>query len=79
VSVEGGRVEVLDSGPGIAEQDRSSVFERFYRSATARSMPGSGLGLAIVKQVIDLHGGEVWADENAPSGARVGFEIPAGV
>jgi two-component system sensor histidine kinase MprB len=76
VSVEGGRVEVFDRGPGIAAQDRNSVFERFYRAATARSMPGSGLGLAIVKQVVDLHGGEVWADENSDGGARVGFEIP---
>lgn len=77
VHVQGGRVEVFDSGPGIAQQDRSSVFERFYRSATARSMPGSGLGLAIVKQVVDLHDGEVWADESSNGGARVGFRIPA--
>lgn len=78
VSIDGGRVEVVDHGPGIAQQDRASVFERFYRSTTARSMPGSGLGLAIVKQVIDLHGGEVWADESSSGGARVGFRIPAG-
>ncbi|MDR9450545.1 MAG: ATP-binding protein [Acidimicrobiia bacterium] len=77
VSVEGGTVEVIDHGPGIAMEDRSYVFERFYRSATARSMPGSGLGLAIVKQVIDLHGGQVWAKETPGGGARVGFQIPA--
>jgi two-component system sensor histidine kinase MprB len=79
VSVRGGTVEVIDHGPGIAEEDRVHVFDRFYRSATARSMPGSGLGLAIVKQVIDLHGGELWADETPGGGARVGFRIPASV
>ena len=79
VSVEGGTVEVIDHGPGIAMEDRSYVFERFYRSATARSMPGSGLGLAIVKQVIDLHGGQVWAKETPGGGARVGFQVPATV
>jgi len=77
VSVRKGAVEVIDHGPGIALEDRSYVFDRFYRSATARSMPGSGLGLAIVKQVIDLHGGQVWADETPGGGARVGFQIPA--
>ncbi len=79
VSVRGGSVEVIDHGPGIGLEDRSYVFDRFYRSATARSMPGSGLGLAIVKQVIDLHGGRVWADETPGGGARVGFQIPATV
>jgi len=77
ISVRGGTVEVIDHGPGIEEGDRSLVFDRFYRATRARAMPGSGLGLAIVKQVVDLHGGRVWADETAGGGARVGFELPA--
>ena len=76
ISVQGGRVEVIDRGPGIDEADRSFVFDRFYRATRARAMPGSGLGLAIVKQVIDLHGGRVFAEESPNGGARVGFEIP---
>ncbi len=76
VSVRGGRVEVADRGPGIDREDRSFVFDRFYRAASARSMPGSGLGLSIVKQVVDLHGGRVWVDEGPAGGARVGFEVP---
>jgi two-component system sensor histidine kinase MprB len=71
---------VRDRGPGIAEADRPHVFDRFYRATSARSMPGSGLGLSIVKQVVESHGGRVFAQ--APSdgagGAVVGFEIPAG-
>ena len=43
---------VSDHGPGIPLQERRLVFERFYRSTSARAMPGSGLGLAIVKQVV---------------------------
>lgn len=77
VSVKGGAVEVIDHGPGIEEEDRSHIFDRFYRATAARSMPGSGLGLAIVKQVVDLHGGRVWADQTPGGGARVGFEVPA--
>jgi two-component system sensor histidine kinase MprB len=71
---------VRDRGPGIAEADRPHVFDRFYRATSARSMPGSGLGLSIVKQVVEAHGGRVFAV--APSdgghGALVGFEIPGG-
>jgi two-component system sensor histidine kinase MprB len=78
ILVRGGTVEVIDHGPGIEEADRSLVFDRFYRATRARAMPGSGLGLAIVKQVVDLHGGRVWADETTEGGARVGFEIPPG-
>ena len=70
------KVEVRDRGPGIAEADRPHVFDRFYRATSARSMPGSGLGLAIVKQVVEDHGGRVWAEGAEDGGARVGFEIP---
>jgi two-component system sensor histidine kinase MprB len=54
-----GRLAVRDHGPGIAEADLPHVFDRFYRSASARALPGSGLGLAIVKQTVDAHGGSV--------------------
>jgi two-component system sensor histidine kinase MprB len=69
VRLAGGTLTVADEGPGIAEADLPRVFERFYRSADARSMPGSGLGLAIVAQTIARHGGTVTA---AP--ARVGWD-----
>ena len=49
---------VSDHGPGIPPHERRLVFERFYRSTSARAMPGSGLGLAIVKQVVLKHGGD---------------------
>jgi two-component system sensor histidine kinase MprB len=78
VVVRDGRVEVRDRGPGIAPEDRPMVFDRFWRATAARSLPGSGLGLSIVKQVVDAHGGRVWASA-APDGgpgALVGFEIP---
>jgi two-component system sensor histidine kinase MprB len=73
------RVEVLDRGPGIDEEDRAHVFDRFYRATSARSMPGSGLGLSIVKHVAEQHGGRVWANERPGGGAAIGFEIPSAV
>ncbi len=72
----GGRLEVHDSGPGIPTEDRPLVFERFFRSASARAQPGSGLGLAIVKQIVERHGGRVWAGTSPTGGTAVGFEIP---
>ncbi len=49
-------LEVADDGPGIADDDRARVFDRFYRGANVEA-PGSGLGLSIVRQIADLHGG----------------------
>lgn len=59
---------VCDQGPGIAPEERGLVFERFYRSTSARAMPGSGLGLAIVKQVVVKHGGMIRIGETVPGG-----------
>ncbi len=61
VVVDGTSVEVRDRGPGIDPADQSRVFDRFYRATTARTAPGSGLGLAIVRQIVERHGGQVWA------------------
>ncbi len=77
VHVAGGRLEVRDHGAGIAEHDQALVFERFYRSVESRSEPGSGLGLAIVRQIVDRHGGRVWAGTHPDGGGVVGFELPA--
>ena len=70
VSLTAGELRVRDHGPGIDEEDRPLVFERFYRSAAARSMPGAGLGLSIVREVAEAHGGTV-AVENAEGGGAL--------
>ena len=66
---------VADRGPGIPVEERQLVFERFYRSTSARSLPGSGLGLAIVKHVIVKHGGTLGIDEAVPGGDPPGTAI----
>jgi two-component system sensor histidine kinase MprB len=77
VVITGRRVEVLDRGPGIAQDDLARVFDRFYRADAARSQPGSGLGLAIVRDMAESHGGRVFAGNREGGGAVVGFELPA--
>ncbi|NKQ58416.1 HAMP domain-containing protein [Amycolatopsis sp. K13G38] len=69
-------VEVGDSGPGIAEADLPKVFDRFYRSSEARTLPGSGLGLSIVKQAAERHGGTVYAGRAPEGGALITIRIP---
>ncbi len=71
-----GRVDVLDRGPGIAVDDLPHLFDRFYRSVQARSLPGSGLGLSIVRDVVERHGGSVHAANRDGGGAVLGFTLP---
>jgi len=76
VEVGEGTVSVRDHGPGIADDDLPFIFDRFFRSAEARSMPGSGLGLAIVRQVAEGHGGHVTAETAPGGGTRFVFSVP---
>lgn len=77
VTVADGTVTVTDSGEGFKEADIEHVFERFYRSDDARATPGSGLGLSIVEQIVEEHGGYVFArNRDDRTGAVVGFTIP---
>jgi two-component system, OmpR family, sensor histidine kinase MprB len=76
VTLESGELRVRDHGPGIAPEDRVRVFDRFYRAATARSLPGSGLGLAIVREVAETHGGTVVADTAPGGGALMRLRLP---
>jgi len=67
---------VADRGPGIPEQDRARVLERFVRLEESRSRPGSGLGLSLAAAVARLHGGELGLDDNSP-GLCVTLAIPS--
>ena len=77
----GGGVElaVRDYGPGIPEEERSHVFERFYRGQSVRLEPirGSGIGLALVKHIAEAHGGRASVDGPEGGGARLRIWIPA--
>lgn len=63
-----GMVEIVvaDDGPGIAEDERPRVIERFYRGDTSRGTPGVGLGLSVVSAVARLHGGTLALGDNRP-------------
>jgi two-component system, OmpR family, sensor histidine kinase MprB len=69
-------LQVADAGPGIKDADLPHVFDRFYRSDEARTLPGSGLGLAIVKSAAERHGGAVFAGRSADGGALMAMRLP---
>jgi two-component system OmpR family sensor kinase len=79
----GGRavVAVSDTGPGLTEEQRTRVFERFYRadSSRTRASGGVGLGLSIVAAVANAHGGEVTAESTFGEGATFRIELPLAV
>ncbi len=80
VAVDGDAVllEVEDTGPGVPDDARARIFERFYRvdAARSREVPGTGLGLSIVKHITDLHHGKVEVRNLPTSGARFTVRLP---
>jgi two-component system phosphate regulon sensor histidine kinase PhoR len=68
---------VRDKGPGIAQQDLSRVFERFYRGRNA-TVSGSGLGLPIAKRIVESHGGSIEVRSSAGAGTEVDVTLPIG-
>jgi signal transduction histidine kinase len=70
-------VSVRDQGLGIATEELSQVFERFYRVAGTRGLEGSGLGLYICQGIVSAHGGRIWANSDGPGrGSTFGFSLP---
>ena len=81
--VENGSVviEVVDDGPGVAEEDLARLFEPFFRtreSAEKDGNGGTGLGLAIARRAVELHGGRIEASNGADGGFVVTMTLPAG-
>ncbi len=74
------KVMVADSGVGVSDEDQEHIFDRFYRTASARASDkqGSGLGLAIVKNLTNSLNGEVGVESKHDSGSIFWFTIPIG-
>ena len=75
---EGVLFAVEDTGEGISPEDLPHVFERFYRVDRSRSRQtgGSGLGLAIARQLVEAHGGRIWAESKVGQGTTLYFSLP---
>jgi len=70
-------IRVSDSGVGISEEDLPHIFERFYKASKSRSTKeGSGLGLAIAKEIVQYHGGQIWAESRLGHGCSISFSLP---
>ncbi|KOY80000.1 cell wall metabolism sensor histidine kinase WalK [Lysinibacillus macroides] len=72
------KVMISDDGLGIPKENVSRIFDRFYRvdRARARSMGGTGLGLAIAREMIEAHGGKIWAESEEGQGTTIFFTLP---
>ena len=71
------RITVADQGDGIPQDQLEKIFERFYQADNNKNkQAGMGLGLAICREIIELHGGKIWASNNAEKGSSVCLEIP---
>jgi len=70
------RLAVADEGPGIPAEHLKTIWERFHHVPGERSPGGAGLGLAIVREIIEQHGGTVFAESQPGTGSVFGFELP---
>ncbi len=73
-------IEISDDGLGVADEEKSRIFDKFYRvgNEDTRSTKGTGLGLYIVNQVVRAHGGSVEIRDNSPRGSVFAICLPFG-
>jgi signal transduction histidine kinase len=71
-------ISVVDTDPGIPEQERTRIFEQFHQvdDSNTKSKGGTGLGLAIAKQIVEMHGGRIWVDSTVGKGSTFQMELP---
>jgi PAS domain S-box-containing protein len=73
-------VNITDTGPGIAKADLPKLFQKFQQvgERAPADVSGTGLGLAIAKEIVELHGGRIWADSEPARGTTFTFTLPLG-
>lgn len=70
------KVDVTDQGQDIPEDQLALIFDKFYRLKSTLQVSGTGLGLAICKELIEAHGGKIWAENNGGRGVTFIFTLP---
>jgi two-component system sensor histidine kinase GlrK len=74
-------ISVIDEGPGVADDEKPRVFDRFFQTQSGRAVRGRGvgLGLTICKEIVVQHGGAIWVSDNTPRGAVFNVLLPGAV
>lgn len=70
--------ELADNGMGVDSESLPRIFDTLFRADKARSnvSDGSGLGLSVCKQIVELHGGMIWAQSNSEKGLSIFISLP---
>lgn len=69
-------IKVIDTGKGIRKESMGKLFTKFFQESGDKKYIGTGLGLAICKEIIQAHGGKIWAESEFGKGSSFGFSIP---
>jgi signal transduction histidine kinase len=71
------RIEVVDTGPGVPDEYKTRLFDRFFQLRDAHgTRRGTGLGLAFCRMVVEAHGGRIWIEDNPAGGSIFVFTLP---
>jgi signal transduction histidine kinase len=79
--VKGGEliVQVIDYGIGVPEKELTAIFEKYYKAENRGDIEGAGLGLYICQQIVNAHGGRIWAESIEGEGSTFSFSLPLAV
>jgi signal transduction histidine kinase/putative methionine-R-sulfoxide reductase with GAF domain len=71
-------VSISDTGPGIPDEERERIFDKFHQvdSTSTKTKGGTGLGLAIAKEIVEKHGGHIWVESIVGRGSTFRLELP---